>query len=740
MYSNNRFPHFIQLVLSLWLTTAVVACQFNPTLPTNDPTDTPLERPTTERIGLDRLIGEPDDPALPENVRERKPETPPAPLPTAVSTTPVATPPLAQQAQASDPTPFPLFTPTQLPPQTIPAEDTGWWNFVNSNTVRELAYDASANTLYAATGGGLVQWDITTGESRKLIIYNGLVSNDVLSVAVCPHGPVYAGTAQGIALYDPAEDSWDRWTTSNSPLREQTITNLICNETELLIGYSLQGIDRVSHESGTWTRYADTGTGLYSNAIRDLIQNNSGDTFISTTFGLNKIAADGSLTQWNEETGLPNDYISHIALTPTGTVWLATLAGAVRQTAAGDWELFNQDNVDNMPFGVIQALAPTGDDNGRLWLGTSLSTLCLLNPATRTCDIVINSPFEDTGIETMSLLLIDGVLYQGTEAGIFRWRAQNGQAESHFVLANQIPSNQFNSLAEDSLGYVWLGSDLGLIRAMPADILGAEWTHFTRDNSELPSNFVNALVTDRVNGGIWIGSYRGVTYFDGQTWRTLDSVDGVQEENVRVLALDGLGQLWLGTNEGLGRWDNTAVSWFTTADGLPHDRINALLYDETEATLWVGTEDGLVAMTMEGEVTAVYTREAGQLEREAINALALDLDGTLLLTNERYLLRHDPAQPGQFTRIGAETVDAPFLTSITVHPTLGDIWVGTTSNHLYFYEKESDSWRQLSQNVPSHQIRDILIDSLGTVWLAGNSYNSGGGGLGRFIPAASTRE
>ena len=69
----------------------------------------------------------------------------------------------------------------------------------------------------------------------------------------------------------------------------------------------------------------------------------------------------------------------------------------------------------------------------------------------------------------------------------------------------------------------------------------------------------------------------------------------VVRDSVRAIAMDETGKLWLGTINGLLRWDGKAwKSWRDTASGLPSNRITSLA--TSGAGIWIGTEDGLVRL------------------------------------------------------------------------------------------------------------------------------------------------
>ncbi len=73
------------------------------------------------------------------------------------------------------------------------------------------------------------------------------------------------------------------------------------------------------------------------------------------------------------------------------------------------------------------------------------------------------------------------------------------------------------------------------------------------------------------------------------------------------------GFIWVGTQQGLGRFDGTLFTTFdktSTKDGIKHNYIRALLEDKREKTLWIGTFGGGLARYTAGEFRS-YSEEDG---------------------------------------------------------------------------------------------------------------------------------
>ena len=154
-------------------------------------------------------------------------------------------------------------------------------------------------------------------------------------------------------------------------------------------------------------------------------------------------------------------------------------------------------------------------------------------------------------------------------------------------------------------------------------------------NSELglPENSVHSLAQTR-DGYVWVGTEEGLTRFDGVRFvtYTYHNSEGLASNFISALAADRDGTLWVGTDSGLVHFVPSATeprggrfAALTTRDGLSDNNITALCEDDSGA-LWVGTSEGLNRI-VKGRVENWTTGH--DLADGTVNALAVDAGGTL---------------------------------------------------------------------------------------------------------------
>lgn len=142
----------------------------------------------------------------------------------------------------------------------------------------------------------------------------------------------------------------------------------------------------------------------------------------------------------------------------------------------------------------------------------------------------------------------------------------------------------------------------------------------------LPQNTVHAIA-QTPDGYIWIGTEEGLARFDGVKFTVFDKQNTPEFKSnyIRTLLADRQGALWIGTAQGLVRMLNGKFTVFTRDDGLPSETIQAI-HEDRQGNLWVATATGL-GLFKSGGLTTFTTRE--RLISGSIQALFEDTDGAL---------------------------------------------------------------------------------------------------------------
>jgi ligand-binding sensor domain-containing protein/serine phosphatase RsbU (regulator of sigma subunit) len=212
--------------------------------------------------------------------------------------------------------------------------------------------------------------------------------------------------------------------------------------------------------------------------------------------------------------------------------------------------------------------------------------------------------------------------------------------------------------------------------------------------------------------------YLAVTAFSLQAqqykFRQYGVEDGICHPFVYTINQDAKGYIWLGTGEGLCRYNGFEFDGDFTADSLPESLVKKS-YRDSEGKLWFGHNDGSITMY---DGTKFLVMDTGDKITSTINDIAEDPDGRIVFATQNQgliIIGED---------YGVEIIQEPFnrklISSISFTPT-GQLLIGAYDGiHLYGYDFSADTitYRSKIPRVPNTQITDIVYDQGGLFWLA----------------------
>jgi signal transduction histidine kinase/ligand-binding sensor domain-containing protein len=186
---------------------------------------------------------------------------------------------------------------------------------------------------------------------------------------------------------------------------------------------------------------------------------------------------------------------------------------------------------------------------------------------------------------------------------------------------------------------------------------------------------------------------------------------GLQNLAVQVVVQDRAGFLWVGTQNGLYRYDGSRFSSYGRNEGLPASRIESL-HESLDGSLWVGTRSGLGRKAGAGFETVPLGLAQGVLGRQGITS---DLNGHLYLATERGLLIGQiSAGPMQFVRAAPGQDSQPASSVYTdAH---GIVWYGW-GDSLFQIERGAVHEAGAESGLPREQWDAILEDLDGNLWI-----------------------
>ena len=189
-----------------------------------------------------------------------------------------------------------------------------------------------------------------------------------------------------------------------------------------------------------------------------------------------------------------------------------------------------------------------------------------------------------------------------------------------------------------------------------------------------------------------------------QLFHEYGSSDGLSNLNVKCLLQDHTGFLWVGTDNGLFRYDGSEFKGFGHADGLPNTEILSLA-EAPNGILWIGTNSGIAQAV--GERFVPLPGSEGLATRN----IAFDTGGNVYLQQDGGLIRGASTDlgPPNFRRLVTGAVSSLFVNGAEILFAVdGALWTLKGDNALPL---------ESSTGLPRDEWGSIADDTLGNRWI-----------------------
>ncbi|MCE5271653.1 GHKL domain-containing protein [bacterium] len=504
---------------------------------------------------------------------------------------------------------------------------------------------------------------------RNFRVEDGLGSNTVNTLYEDHQGRLWCGTACGASVFDGGV--W-RTLRCKDGLAGDSV-DAVMQDRSGRMWFSIIGAG-VSLRDGDQWRTFTTADGLISNTGWLAGQDSAGDIWYTAAEGISRFDGEKWTSYPLREAMRDKGYRKCLFIQREDhpEIWIPCFSGALRFDGR-DWLEVTAGNglTSNNVYCAQQ------DNEGNLWFGTIGGGVCKF--PTSECitytkkdglaDDMVVPVFEDSR----------GNYWFGTYGhGLTRY---DGKRYTTFTVKDGLPSDYIKVIIEDGHGELWIGTyDSGISR-----FDGSRWRcYYTSDG--LPSNKIVALDKDS-RGRILVGTTDGAACFDGHRWETLGRGTGLDGFGVYAVRADS-NDVWFGTyGRGVyilkdgARWDS-----LSTRDGLISDFILEIFLEHSVA--WIGTEDGL--SRFDGESSVNFNSSNG-LPNDRTNCILRDGQFLYIATDGGASRFDGRTFQTLTTRDGLP--DNVLRKYSTIRDSHGYIWFGTSAGVARFSPGSSRSNR-----------------------------------------------
>ena len=297
-----------------------------------------------------------------------------------------------------------------------------------------------------------------------------------------------------------------------------------------------------------------------------------------------------------------------------------------------------------------------------------------------------------------------------------------------------LTQNSVLSIAQDSRGYIWLGTRHGLNRFDGYRV--TNYYHQAADSQSLSNDYINSLCLDGKNR-LWIGTEKGLNWYNDSLNHfervTLPTDPGQSQPVILCIYQTRSYGLWVGTSRGVflqppGREGFVAIPLARGPVETLRQKSIRRFFEDRHGKIWVATTQGLFALWQQPSALfdgKLYLAEPGNTQALAdpyVTCIAAD-NTNRLWVGTMGGLHYLNTDLETFTRVPAGE-RGPLNNNIrTILPdNTGQLWIGTQEG-LSIYQTNQGAFenyqynpanpRSLSQN----SVHAIFEDQVGSIWV-----------------------
>ncbi len=297
----------------------------------------------------------------------------------------------------------------------------------------------------------------------------------------------------------------------------------------------------------------------------------------------------------------------------------------------------------------------------------------------------------------------------------------------HFREVQGLTSGAVRCLAQDSTGFLWVGTERGVFRYD-----GITFKYYPLHSTPLEPNITtNCLLTDQA-GGLWVGTQREGIFVYHQTDDTFVKLESLTQVGVKdqILSLfqDSSGRIWIGTRRGLVGYNPETRSdqLFQVIQG--EARAVLAVAEDAQKRLWVATTVGLFQFDPQTgtyrphDIGATSTRPVREISR-----LCFHPSGYLFVGTQDGLWSVKTDSSDLPTTLVDQVSQTALIQPCHITSLLAlnqtTLLVGGQDNGLAQVDIETGTTRwsthddRVGESLSSNSVTTLLLDRFGVLWV-----------------------
>lgn len=522
-------------------------------------------------------------------------------------------------------TPFDLATPNQTNIRT------------NTNYITE---DKDKNLWFATVGQGIFRYNVANNQLEQYEFKN---SNGLMaSVLVDSENQIWAVTNWGnstLSKLNKAENKFEPFQLTCEADKHESNALIMLEDSEhtLWLGTWEGGLQKIDKYSGKVTTYLHPADGKGATHIHSLMEYAPHQLLIGSDDGLllfNTLTEEYQLFTEDETNpySLSNRFVYPIVKDHEGGIWIGTYYGGVNYISpnTGQFEGFVHSHFSNSVNGTVIGRF-CEDSYGRIWIASDDGGLNCFSPTDRKFTCYLPSGGKNSlSYHNVHALCMDGNnLWIGTyTGGVNVLNLQTGTFKVYSSVhdnPNTLDGTSSYAIFKDRQERIWVTTMSGV------NLYNREEDNFIRIKD------LDALTIDidqDTKGNLWFSTQgKGLFKYhpEKQIWKNYKQDDktanALVNNQVNCTLIDSNGEMWVGTMNGLCKYNAEEDSFESIRLEIPSQNICSIIEDQH--ILWLATTKGLVRFSP-GENCQIFTKSDGlQSDQFLPNAAFKASDGKI---------------------------------------------------------------------------------------------------------------
>jgi len=418
---------------------------------------------------------------------------------------------------------------------SVRTHDVDSTNSIVSNWLYVVAADKNGRIWISSADSGVSRYDpvedVATNFIHKDSDVNSLSTNQTSDIFEDSDGNIWIATDQGLNLFAPETDNFIRYTTLNTDLPEEQVISIYqTREGKYWVGTHsglAAGIRTYFH------KYNRLRGNLSSDSVNAFTESADGSLWVGTDNGLNRLrpgSTEFELINESTEPGISDPRVMSL-YSEGNTLWVGTYDSGLNKVDlnTGQTTTYRSGTVGGSGLKANGITSILRLSTGELLIGTYGGGLSIYNDETDDFISLVNDPSDSATISNDRVLAIYedslGFVWIGTEKGLNRYHQEARAFQRYFSESNE--SNSFSSdtpwyFYEDTSGTLWIGTSGGGINLWPIEErrnLRTSIQQLSSDKSTLPSSSIYGIQGD-AKGWVWVSHNKGLSRINPKTFAT----------------------------------------------------------------------------------------------------------------------------------------------------------------------------------------------------------------------------